>query len=395
MQSKGWIFFFLPALVYFSAGCGSPSGSSDWAAAVEVADGVRVVRNPQTPRYGEVELDWALGGEEDENTRFFRVRAIALDNRGNLYVADAGNHRVQQFDGEGRYKRTFGRKGDGPGEFDFPSRLYVDSRGHVFVNQYKRLQEFDASGEFISSVAPEINISSFVVDGDGRVIGCADLRSRDPAVRGIVKLDAGGKVSDTFAEYHDSGIRILTTGTRTITISPNHAYSPRLLFTGLGGGIYVYGYAGEYELFLIDGTGTAGVRLSKSEAPVPIGREEKAVILDRTVEAVKRSRLEVPRKKVEEIVRFAEFRARFDKLLSDDLRRLYVQKVRSVLREDEDYLFDVFNDEGYYLYKFRLPFSPEKIRGGYLYDVHVSPDSGITEIRRYRVTNWEELKRDI
>ena len=46
---------------------------------------------------------------------------IALDAAGNLWVADRGNNRVQQFGPNGERLRMFGERGIGPGQFINPT----------------------------------------------------------------------------------------------------------------------------------------------------------------------------------------------------------------------------------------------------------------------------------
>lgn len=69
--------------------------------------------------------------------------------------------------------------------------------------------------------------------------------------------------------------------------------------------------------------------------------------------------------------------------------------MRSVLDDTDLYTFDIFNREGYYLYRTQLPFVPEIIRDGYLYDINRSEETEITQIKRYRIDNWASLKDGI
>ena len=43
------------------------------------------------------------------------------------------NHRVSVFTSEGVFVTSFGRRGSGPGEFDYPHGLVVDDSGVVYV----------------------------------------------------------------------------------------------------------------------------------------------------------------------------------------------------------------------------------------------------------------------
>jgi sugar lactone lactonase YvrE len=108
---------------------------------VETVDGVRVVHNSGPGAWGrapKVTLEPAgvLGDVDtaDENLAFHIPMNIVLDAAGNRYVLDSGNHRIQKFGPDGRHSATFGRQGQGPGEFVYPSWLSLDDRGFLYVS---------------------------------------------------------------------------------------------------------------------------------------------------------------------------------------------------------------------------------------------------------------------
>jgi len=77
---------------------------------------------------------------------------VAIGADGSVYVSDGyGNNRVVQFSSEGRYIREWGRKGNGPGEFNLPHSIAVDSVGRLYVADRgnARVQVFDSAGRFL------------------------------------------------------------------------------------------------------------------------------------------------------------------------------------------------------------------------------------------------------
>ncbi len=58
---------------------------------------------------------------------------ITVDRKGNVYVADTMNHRIQKFSSTGDFITKWGRKGDENGEFNHPSGIAVDSRGNIYI----------------------------------------------------------------------------------------------------------------------------------------------------------------------------------------------------------------------------------------------------------------------
>ena len=70
------------------------------------------------------------------NGWFATVASIAVGPRGNIFVADFYNHRVQKFAPDGVFLTSFGRRGSGPGELDYPMGIAISKDGTVFVVDY-------------------------------------------------------------------------------------------------------------------------------------------------------------------------------------------------------------------------------------------------------------------
>lgn len=58
--------------------------------------------------------------------------AIAVDEKGNVYVADYAANHVKKFDAKGAFIKTLGREGQGPGEFNSPYTMAYGS-GRLMV----------------------------------------------------------------------------------------------------------------------------------------------------------------------------------------------------------------------------------------------------------------------
>lgn len=76
---------------------------------------------------------------------------IAYGGDRHLYVTDAMNFRVQIFDRDGMFLRAFGQLGDGSGDFDKPKGIAVDSAGRVYVVEGLNdvVQMFDDEGRLL------------------------------------------------------------------------------------------------------------------------------------------------------------------------------------------------------------------------------------------------------
>src|SRR6202521_2331145 len=91
----------------------------------------------------------------DDPDTFNMPSAVAIAPNGDIFIADGhggnSNNRIVKFTKDGKFIKTWGKKGTGPGEFDIPHCLAFDSRGRLFVGDRNnnRIQIFDQEGSYI------------------------------------------------------------------------------------------------------------------------------------------------------------------------------------------------------------------------------------------------------
>ena len=105
---------------------------------------------------------------------------LALDASGNVYVSEPhpfsdGNDRIQKFSPAGELLATWGGSGSGNGQFSQPTGLAVDSRGNIFVvdSGNNRIQELSSTGRYVAQWdAPQAGfrfVSKIAVDNHGNM----------------------------------------------------------------------------------------------------------------------------------------------------------------------------------------------------------------------------------
>jgi len=108
--------------------------------------------------------------------------AVAIAPNGDVFIADGhggdSNNRIVKFTKDGKFIKTWGKKGTGPGEFDLPHCLTFDSRGRLFVGDRNnnRIQIFDQDGNYMEEWKQFSRPSGIVIDKQG-IIYVADSES--------------------------------------------------------------------------------------------------------------------------------------------------------------------------------------------------------------------------
>lgn len=92
-----------------------------------------------------------IGKRGKEEGEFNFPSHIDVDNKGNIYVVDTMNGRMQIFDSEGKFIRAFGQFGDSPGMFARPRGVAISSEGHLYVVDaaFNNVQIFNTEGRIL------------------------------------------------------------------------------------------------------------------------------------------------------------------------------------------------------------------------------------------------------
>jgi len=148
------------------------------------------VRIEKYSRDGELISQWETERGVGDG-EFKHPAAIDVDRKGNIYIADSGNHRVQKFDPTGKFLIKWGTKGQGEGRFFEPRRIAIDKSGDVYIlDRFNGLQKFTPAGEFLARWKMEMGQQALGIALDSN----SNVYVTNRGLDSVLKLDNTGKV---------------------------------------------------------------------------------------------------------------------------------------------------------------------------------------------------------
>lgn len=109
---------------------------------------------------------------KDLNYSFSDPIAISSDSKGNLFVLEAGNHKIKIFTKDFKYVKSFGSKGSGPGEFRRPESLEIDANDNIYVGDPGKgvIEVFNSKLEYKKSIKMKSTNIQFKLLKDGKIV---------------------------------------------------------------------------------------------------------------------------------------------------------------------------------------------------------------------------------
>lgn len=380
-------------LVFLAAACflvlHAQTEKPSWKGKAVIEGGVKVVKNPAEPLYGEfsfdLEEDLSIGGDPKNEAYYFpKGGSLSVDDEGSLFITDLGNKRVQMYDKSGQYIRTIGRQGQGPGEYVFPGQVYFDPEGNTCVrNGGIQLNVYGKDGVFKNKITFKTFVNAFILGPGGTIIGTKQPGFEPGGPKhSLVQLDRDGLVLRTIAEFRGE----LSEGQKALTL---HWYSNLISFSPVTAETFGYGFSEEYKIYVAGSEGQTLHIITKEEKPQAISGKEK--------DETRRSGFFMwfgQSQRPEDAIVFPDHGPFFRNFINDDAGRLYVVRLNSILEKDAPSRVDVFSKDGIYLYRMTWAFIPAAIKLGCLYEVRSDKETGEVRIVRYRIKNWSQMKSD-
>jgi len=223
----------LPLLV------GACGGAGDGAGAPIVRDsaGIEIVENTapalSTPAWTiSAEPEVAIGVLDGEpNYQLYQVGTVMRLADGRIVVANGGTHQVRFYGPDGRFIRSIGNKGAGPGEFEALNRVgrYGSDSLMVYDWRHRRISVFDTAGTFARSFMVQLSAGEYPASvsplPDGRLLVSTGSSFTPQSQSGLHRdsityyvLSSTGTVLDTLGRFPgwESWVQ---TGDRSVSVT--------------------------------------------------------------------------------------------------------------------------------------------------------------------------------
>jgi hypothetical protein len=349
---KPLLFWLLASSV---SACGSQSREPSGSRIDTLPNGVIQVQNSEEGTWGPGE-EWRL--EEtlrlgtllgDGPEVFGGIRDIEIDRLGRIWIYESQAEEIRVFSADGRHVRTFGRPGEGPGEFGNVYALAWSPDDHLWVvdRGLGRVSIFDTAGVFVTSRRRGNPFFASPwpggIDERGHFY---DLESAPFPERRkfLVRYDSALSPMDTIRlPQHPKGpqtIEIQVEGGIT-TYSKPFAGSAVWSLTQ-DGGMWV-AITDEYRLLRLSPNGDTLRVVTKPFHPVQVTSEER----DRVVDGYRRAGRSLSRSQIPDV------KPAVGQVLVDDRGNVWVIPVRP--GEDTGRFAEVFDPDGVYLGEVELP----------------------------------------
>ncbi|MCJ7582005.1 MAG: 6-bladed beta-propeller [Candidatus Aminicenantes bacterium] len=380
---------------------------------VENINGVEVISNPKLPIYKDglkIKLvfreELSIGQiEGDENYMFGAGISFNTDEEGNFYVTDFANTKIVKYTPNGEYILSFGRKGQGPGEFQNMSVTRFDKDGFLYVTDStnRRISFFNKNGEFIRQIHLSERFIDLYINSESLYVGRKwDMLQEEKAMKQISVFGLFNSDLEIMEEiYTDEIATPLPSGRDETSIVQYLASSYSVLafrpegWLALNENDLIYfSCPVDYMINIYSQLGKLQKVIKRDYEPIHITKNDEESFLNNMSEGLASS-ANIPQgtfKKALEKIKFPSYKPAFQKFTLMENGWLFVI-VDSI--PDEYALIDLFDQDGEYIAQFELKMPLERIffKNGKAYAVATENDYKFVKRYNYEIQEFKFYKK--
>jgi hypothetical protein len=402
MKNKMFSFFVFITVLFFAVNFFPEKTHADRINQIQQSDDVVVVSNPKTPESKMRILfteELSIGeAEGDENYMFGNSIAFNTDDEGNFYVADYDSNRILKYDPEGKHLLTFGREGQGPGEFRTLSVPRFDKDNNLYITDAmnQRISFFDQDGNYLRQIRMQDRYSNLFINSKNYFISTKWVISQEASIQ--KQTSTYGLFDDKFnlvTELYKDEIEIpmpASTDESTIIeyfakIWSMTAFRPAVRFILADNNFIYLGRPEKYEINIYSPEGKPVKKITRDCDPIPVSDKDKEDFIERMTETLSRTPVfnDDLMKKVSQKTKFPKHKPVYQSfiLMENGWLAVIVDSV-----EDEYTLLDIFDQDGKYIAHFKTPVPAEGLFSLLLFFKNgkaycVADEDGYKYVKRY------------
>jgi len=370
---------------------------------------VEVVANPKTPvppagkRTRLVfKEELSIGEKEgDEKYMFGANVAFNTDDEGNFYVSDWDNRAILKYDPSGKYIRTIGRKGQGPGEFQNLSVARFDHEGTLYVTDLsaQRISFFDKDGTYLRQTPLPDVFEDLYVGAKGGYVSSRTIPAENEGGMGFKIID--GFFNDKFELATELNVRLsfykppsgrdaTSRAKFTAGILSDMAFRPTPMHLVAADGTIYFGYPEDYAIDVYSPDGKKARTIRRAYEPIKVNDKDKDYFaVTRAKPFVTRTggRSEAEVREILQYIEYPENKPAYQGLAVMENGWLVVLVDFAA---GDTSLFDIFDEKGRYIGHFKADFFPDYgryffFKNGKAYNVGTD-DEGFKSVKRFGYT---------
>ena len=373
-MKKQIILISLFIFIFLAISC---SEESSYPIRTEIIDEVKVIINPEYPRDGQVtyqlEEELSIGEEEvDENYMFNQPRSVKVSEDGSIYVLDGRDICIKVYDRQGKFQRTIGRQGQGPGEFS-SGFLYFDigSDGKIYIMDCRNscVIIMDKDGDFIHSYRlPGRLYGEMKTDKNNFIYFERTFTDEEMIKMSIHRYNSNG---DEILNYGTFKIvqPVIKKQTKTSSSTSTSRFAATTVWTVDQEGKLYAGFGDKYQIGVYNPNGSLSFKFGRDYPPIPSKNKDGTPLSPKYV---------------------GVFNIRTSHWFFDENGNIWIE---TPSKEDiEEIVYDIFSSEGIYLKSTHIKYRILHFKDGKVYSI-VTTEEGFKVVKRFRTIERSKRTR--
>ena len=303
-----------------------------WKGTITKEGDVVVIKNPKEPINKEpvlsLKVDFTIGGAQAKDEYALALpTSLAVDKKGELFVLDSKESHIKVFDDSGKYVRTIGRPGQGPGEIGAAWSISLPRGSNELAFRdisNRKLTFFSLEGMFLRSIPLRGMIAGIKTDSQGNAY--------------VSATEFGpGQSMDTLKKMSADMSRVLAEISSRPEDDSHNPFAPREYWVVDARDRLIFGEGKTYEIRYYDPAGKLIRKVLRAGGLLKVTQKDIDEFADRKTPAG-----------INPVYNYSSHHGAYRSFFVDDLGHLFVQTWERTPDNRQD-IHDIFDAEGRFI----------------------------------------------